>query len=115
MTIAFAPSRLKATQEPRANPALRSTPSSVTWRSFLGSPKRMTSPGCAWPGRPIAASTSFHSDDCENARLVTRNMPPARTPIFLRRIHSPLLRQTVVQTFDEFHSPLQQLLVCQTQ
>src|SRR4029077_15761072 len=29
------------------------------WRSFRGIPNLITSPGCIWPGRPIASSTCF--------------------------------------------------------
>src|SRR5882724_10343682 len=87
MTIEDGPFLPKATHEPKASPALISTPSSETCKSLRGRPNLITFPGCICPGRPIASSTAFQSEvACASAlpMLNAHRMEPANIKIKVR-------------------------------
>src|SRR5438874_476478 len=87
MTIEEDPFLPKATHEPKASPALISTPSRETCKSLRGRPNLNTFPGCICPGRPIASSTAFQSEAaCARAfpTLNAHRMEPASVKIMVR-------------------------------
>src|ERR1700704_2733096 len=120
MTIEEGPFLPKATHEPKASPALISTPSSETCKSLRGRPNLITFPGCICPGRPIASSTAFQSEVACARALPTLNahrMEPASIKIKVRFeallllenckfMTSPVLEKSGKWLSSEFHCPL---------